>query len=110
MRTQGDLERAQLLVQKKAGTQQALDQAVADAKAAAAQVAADEAALDTTGCNLSYSVSVALIDGCLGAVQVTPGNLVEATTPVTITQMKPVRVSFSLPDSDLGRAARRAPQ
>jgi multidrug efflux system membrane fusion protein len=105
VRTQGDLERARLLVQKKAGTQQALDLAVADAKAAAAQVAADQAALDTDRLNLSYTTIKSPIDGRLGAVQVTPGNLVKGndvnTTLVTITQMKPVRISFSLPESDV---------
>ncbi|HVV93977.1 MAG TPA: efflux RND transporter periplasmic adaptor subunit [Hyphomicrobiales bacterium] len=105
VRTQGDLKRAQLLVQKAAGTQQALDQAVADAKSATAQVAADQATLDADKLTLSYTTIKSPIDGRLGAVQVTPGNLVKGndpnTTLVTITQMKPVRVSFSLPDNDV---------
>jgi multidrug efflux system membrane fusion protein len=114
VRTQADLKRAQLLVQKAAGTKQALDLAVADAKSATAQVAADQAALDVDRLTLSYATIKSPIDGRLGAVQVTVGNLVKGndanTTLVTITQMKPVRVSFSLPDDkvDALRAALKA--
>lgn len=109
IRTQADLRRKQELLAKNAGTQQLVDQAIADEKTAEANVMADEAALATSRLRLSYTTITAPIDGRVGAVQVTPGNLVRAndtTGLVTITQVKPIRVSFTLPEREL--AALRA--
>jgi multidrug efflux system membrane fusion protein len=54
---------------------------------------------------LGYTRIKAPIDGRIGTVQVTPGNLVRAgdtgTGLVTITQVKPVRVAFTLPEREL---------
>lgn len=104
---QADMQRAQDLAAKQAGTQQAYDQALAAAKAAEATVAADEAALDADTVQLGYTSITASISGRLGAVNVTVGDLVgttsgSATTPmVTITQMDPLQVGFNLPEADL---------
>lgn len=105
-RTQADLQRKRDLMSSGAGAQQQVDQALADAKAAEAAVAADEASLDTDKLRLSYTRIEAPIDGRLGSIQVTPGNLVRASDGgggglVTITQVKPIRVSFTLPERDL---------
>src|SRR5205085_1511923 len=52
-----------------------------------------------------YTTIKAPIPGRVGVVRVTPGNLVRANDVgdglVTITQLKPLRVSFSLPERDL---------
>jgi multidrug efflux system membrane fusion protein len=105
VRTEADLKRNQQLLARNAGTQQAVDQSTADEKSAVATVAADQAALETDKLHLSYTKIYAPITGRVGAVTVTPGNLVNAndTGPgfVTITQMQPLRVSFTLPESDL---------
>ena len=105
VRTEADLKRNQQLVARNAGTQQAVDQAVSDEKSAVANVAADQAALETDKLRLSYTKIYAPISGRVGAVTVTPGNLVNAndTGPgfVTITQMQPIRVTFTLPESNL---------
>jgi len=104
-RSQNDLKRAQELTSKGAGTQQQLDQATADSRSAEATLAADQAQLLTDQLTLSYTQIRAPISGRLGSIQVTPGNLVKgndsASSLVTITQMDPVRVSFSLPDREL---------
>lgn len=106
-----DLARAKDLAAKQAGTQQAYDQALAVQKAQAATVDADKAQLDADTIQLGFAGIVAPIAGRLGAVNVSVGDLVgpssggSATTTstplVTITQMDPLQVDFTLPESDL---------
>ena len=74
-----------------------------------AQVEADQAALETARLNLSYCDIVSPITGLAGLRQVDPGNLVQAnqTTPiVTITQMQPMSVIFTVPENDLAEVFR----
>ena len=103
-RAHADLARTKTLVAKQTASKQTLDQALADAQAAEAAVAADRAILQADKLTLSYTTIVAPISGRLGAVAVTPGNLVAENGDValvTITQMQPIRVSFTLPDRDI---------
>lgn len=103
-RAHADLERTKTLVAKQTASKQTLDQALADARAAEAAVAADRAVLQADQLTLSYTTITAPIAGRLGAVGVTPGNLVAENgdvSLVTITQMQPIRVSFTLPDRDI---------
>jgi membrane fusion protein, multidrug efflux system len=99
-----DLRRAQELLKKQSGTQQAYDQALAAQKALQATVAADQASVDSDKVQLTFTQIKAPIDGRLGAVQAVTGNLVSAATSgttgslMTITQMSPLKVSFSLPE------------
>ncbi len=113
-RARADLERMRNLVAKNTASRQQLDQAMADAKSAEASVAAQAADVRLERILLTYTIIKAPISGRLGAVGVTPGNMVQesSTTPlVTITQMQPIRVTFTLPDRDLDalRAALRNP-
>jgi multidrug efflux system membrane fusion protein len=106
LRTQADLTRYKQLLARDAGTQQQVDQAIADEKSAAATVLGDQAALDADKIKLTYTKITAPIDGRIGAIQVTPGNLVGANSTtgnglVTITQIKPIRVTFTMPESEL---------
>ena len=104
-----DLQRAKDLVAKQAGTQQTYDQALAAQKAAAATIDADKATIDADTVQLSYATISAPISGRLGAVNVAVGDLVTvsngnsstATPLVTITQMDPLQVNFTLPESNL---------
>ena len=106
-RNLADLERYKQLLARNAGTQVQVDQAIADEKSSAASIQGDHATLDADRLKLGYTRITAPIDGRVGAVQVTPGNLVNAaannsgTGLLTITQMKPLRVSFALPESEL---------
>jgi len=106
-----DLERARNLVAKQAGTQQAYDQALAAQKAAAATVEADKAQLDADTIQLGFATITAPITGRLGSINVTVGDLVgssgsngsggSSTPLVTVTQMDPLEVNFTLPEGDL---------
>jgi multidrug efflux system membrane fusion protein len=104
-RSEGDLFRYQQLIARNAGTQQQLDQATADERSTAATIQSDKATLEADRLKLGYTRIVAPIGGRAGAVQVTPGNLVSAnasgTTLVTLTQIKPLRVTFTLPEREL---------
>jgi multidrug efflux system membrane fusion protein len=102
------LKRARDLMTRQTGTKQAFDQADAEAKAAAATVAADQATIDADKVQLSYATIKAPITGRLGAIKITKGNLVSTGNSnsnsqplVTITQMDPLEVTFSLPETDL---------
>jgi multidrug efflux system membrane fusion protein len=103
-RAQGDLQRGQELVGKGFLSKQVLDQRVADAKSAKATVDADQAALNADRVQLTYTEVRAPIAGRAGAVSITPGNLVRTsdTAPlITVTQMAPVWVSFTMPEREL---------
>ncbi len=79
-------------------------------KNAEAVVSSDQAALKSVQVQLSYSKIYAPIDGLAGNVLVTEGNVVQAnsTTPlVTITQIHPIQVSFSIPESNLPAVQKR---
>ncbi|MGO4402751.1 efflux RND transporter periplasmic adaptor subunit [Bosea sp. RAF48] len=106
-RNLADLDRYKQLFTRNAGTQAQVDQATADERSSAASIQGDHATLDADRLKLSYTRIMAPIDGRIGAVQVTPGNLVNAannssgTGLLTITQMKPLRVSFAMPEHEL---------
>jgi len=104
-KTQNDVRRVQELLGKGAASQQQFDVVTADSKVAAANVAADQAALQTDRIKLSYTIIQAPIPGRVGVVRVTAGNLIRSNETgdglVTITQMQPLRASFTLPERDL---------
>src|SRR4051812_45039348 len=104
-KTQNDVRRVGELLGKGAASQQQFDVVTADSKVAAANVAADQASLQADRIKLGYTVIRAPISGRVGVVRVTEGNLVRANDSgdglVTITQMQPLRVSFTLPERDL---------
>jgi multidrug efflux system membrane fusion protein len=94
------------LYAQNAASQQQRDQAVAAAKGGRAVVEADHAAIDLAQQNLGYTLIRSPVDGKTGAIQIQPGNLVGAngTTPlVVITQIRPIKVSFALPQDRLGQ-------
>jgi multidrug efflux system membrane fusion protein len=103
-RTLLDLQRYQRLIATNAIPQQQVDQANADHKVALATVEADKAQLRGDQVKLDYTTIEAPISGRTGLIRVTPGNLVSSSDPnglVTITQVRPIRVSFTLAERDL---------
>lgn len=71
-----------------------------------AQVQADEAAIANARAILAYTDVVAPIDGRTGLRLVDEGNIVRASADtgiVTITQLKPISVLFTLPQQELPR-------
>jgi multidrug efflux system membrane fusion protein len=110
VRTETDEQRYRQLSQSNAGSRQQLDQAVADHKIALANVAASEAQLRSDNLRLNYTRIEAPIGGRIGSIRITPGNLVSVNDPtglVTITQIRPIRVAFTLAERDLA-ALRKA--
>jgi multidrug efflux system membrane fusion protein len=104
-----DATRYAELVEKEYVTRQQFDAARANAAALGAQVAADEAAVQRAQLNLSYCTIRAPLSGRTGRLRLDPGNLVQVGAPeplVTIEQVKPVFVEFSVPERHL--AALRA--
>jgi membrane fusion protein, multidrug efflux system len=96
--------RANRLAVSGAGPSQAYDLAKAQTAAAQASIAADQAAVDTAKLNLAFTKIVAPFDGRVGLRQVSQGTLVHANDTVgiiTVTQMRPIAVQFSLSQDDL---------
>lgn len=71
-----------------------------------AAIKGDEAQIDTARVNLGYTAIRSPIDGRLGARLVDIGNLVRSsdnTTLVMITQIRPIFVSFTVPQNNLDK-------
>ena len=101
---QADLERYAQLVPAGHQTRQSYDQQKAQVAQLQAAIKGDEAQIDTAKLNLSYTDIRSPIDGRLGARLVDKGNLVHAndnTALATITEVKPIFVSFTLPQQTL---------
>lgn len=93
------------LVKKDYVTREEYDRIAAAAESARATVAADRAAVENARVQLSYTSIHSPMNGRTGSLMVHPGNLVRAndTTPlVVINQIAPIRVTFSVPQSNLG--------
>ena len=90
------LWRAQELVKKNAGTQQALDSAQATQRSAAAQLQAAQAQLETAQINFGYTEIRSPIDGRIGRSSVTIGNTVGPNSGVltTVVSQDPMYVLF----------------
>jgi membrane fusion protein, multidrug efflux system len=99
-----DAERYQGLGKQGVVSKQQVDAAGAAANAMAARVAADKAAVETAKINLEYTSIYSPINGRTGSVGVKEGNLVKANDVpilVTINQIEPIYVSFSIPEQQL---------
>jgi multidrug efflux system membrane fusion protein len=94
-----DMKRYDTLVLKDFATRQQVDQQHALVDQYKAQVVNDEAQIDYARTQLSYTTIRAAIEGRVGIRQVDQGNFVRASdraTLVTITQLKPISVVFTL--------------
>jgi len=100
---QRQLARAKDLVAKGFVSQGASDTNQAQVDGLAATVASDKAAVDAAKLSLSYTRVLAPASGRLGAISLAPGTAVQAnvTTLVTLTQLDPINVAFSLPQRNL---------
>jgi multidrug efflux system membrane fusion protein len=80
------------------------EQVRTNAETAKATVAGDEAAIDGAKLSLEYCTIRAPVTGYVGRIQIQQGNLVKAndTNPlVTINQVVPIYVSFSVPEQNV---------
>ncbi len=82
--------------------QGAVDTLKSQVDAARALLQSDVAAARSVGVDASYTAIRAPMNGRVGAINVYPGSLVQlATSLATITQLDPINVSFTLPESAL---------
>jgi multidrug efflux system membrane fusion protein len=96
--------RASTLSATGAGTTQATDTAKAQVAINQALVLGDQAAVDAAKLNLSFATITAPVAGRVGLKQINEGAVVhasDATGLVTITQIRPIAVQFSLPQDEL---------
>jgi multidrug efflux system membrane fusion protein len=100
-----DLDRYERLAAANAGPRQQADQQRAQVAQLAAQVRAEEAAAESARITLAHTTIRAPIDGRAGLRQIDVGNVVRASDVnglVTLAQVRPVSVLFTLPQRDLG--------
>jgi multidrug efflux system membrane fusion protein len=109
-----DLLRDQRLMAAGAGTRQILEDQEATVASDKGTVEADQGNVDNASVNLGYTDIRSPIDGKTGPILIQPGNVIAVTgtstttTPlVTITQIRPIKVSFFLPQADLPRIQAR---
>jgi len=92
-------QRSTELVAQKFLSQSALDAVRTQLESQRAVVQASSAAVQSSQITTSYNLIRAPSSGRLGAITVFAGSLVQPTTPlVTITQLNPIGVSFTLPE------------
>ena len=99
-----DLDRTTQLLRKEFQTRQTFDQQKAQVGQLQASIKADQAQIDAAQLNLDYASIRSPIDGRTGARLVDVGNIVHAvdnTGLVTITQLRPIFVSFTVPQQQL---------
>ena len=99
-----DLERYDSLARQSFASHQQVDTQNALVNHMAAAIAGDNATIETAQLNLSYCYITAPFEGRLGLRMVDAGNLVHASDAngiMTITQVHPIAVVFTLPQRDL---------
>ena len=102
--SQIDLQRYRQLVEKKTIPAQTLDQQVALVDQLRAAIKASDAAIAAAEVQLSHTRITSPVSGRAGIRRIDPGNLVRASDSdglVTVTQMDPIAVVFSLPQGFL---------
>ena len=101
------LQRAQDLLEKNAGTAVARDQALAADQQAEGAIMADQASLDTANINLGYTDIVSPITGKISRTNITVGNVVGPDSGVltTIVSQDPMYVTFPVSQRELLQAS-----
>jgi multidrug efflux system membrane fusion protein len=101
---QSDLSRYTSLVQRDFASRQQMDTQQAMVKQFTAALTGDDAQIEAAQLNLSFCYITAPFDGRVGLRNVDPGNLVrstEATPIVSVMQIHPISVTFTLPQDNL---------
>ncbi len=97
------LERQRQLFQQKFIAQAALDTAENQVATLEGQLAVDTAALEAARVAVAFTQIRASFAGRTGAIGVRPGSVVQpnGTVLLTVTQIDPIQVSFTLPEKEL---------
>lgn len=105
-RARADLARYAKLLETGSATRQKVEQATADVAVLEAAIKSDQAAIDNARLTIDYSAIKALVPGRTGVVNAKLGSLAKPSdgqSMVTITQLRPIRVSFAVAESVLPR-------
>jgi multidrug efflux system membrane fusion protein len=103
---EANLNRYTPLEQKGFATSQLLDTQKAQVAQLESAVKADEALIDAANVQLSYTRLTSPIDGIVGIRQIDVGNIISPSTAnglVVVTQLQPISLIFTLPETDLPR-------
>jgi multidrug efflux system membrane fusion protein len=101
-----NMKRDATLAQRSFQTQQQVDNDAAAVRVMQAAIQGDAATVETAALNLSFCRITSPIEGVVGLRLVDVGNLIQAGAGqgiVTITQIQPISVVFTLPQDDLPR-------
>jgi multidrug efflux system membrane fusion protein len=108
-----DLDRYETLLRQDSIAKQQVDTQAALVNQYRGAIAVDRAQIETAKLQLAYSRITAPISGRVGLRQVDPGNIIssgDANGIVTITQMQPITVLFSIPEVNLPTVLERMKQ
>jgi membrane fusion protein, multidrug efflux system len=101
---QADLARYASLVRQDFASHQQYDTQQAQVKQFTAALLGDDAQVEAAQLNLSFCYITSPFDGHIGLRNVDPGNIVhpaEATPIISVTQIQPITVTFTLPQDNL---------
>ncbi len=105
-----DLARYAEMLARKATSQQSYDTQRAQVAQYEAAVSADAAAVQAAKVQLNYTTLVSPLDGRTGLRQIDQGNIIYAsgtTGLVTVTQLQPITVVFTLPEQNLAEVRKQ---
>ena len=107
-----EFQREQKLLESSIASRDDYDKAEAAFHALEATVLADQSAISNAALNVEFTAIRSLIDGRTGNLAVKEGNIVKAPDDalVTINQVHPIYVTFSVPEQDLPAIRRRMQQ
>ncbi len=111
-KAQKDVDRLRPLAAAKAVPQQDLDKAEAEARYSRASIEKAKAMVEKAELNLEFTQIRAPVTGVIGKHEVTVGNLVtkDQTLLTTLSSWDPMRVVFSISETDYLKLARKYPQ
>lgn len=105
-----DAARFESLSQKGITPKTRVEEAETSVAALRAAIAASEAAVDIAKLNLEYATIKAPIEGRVGSILLSAGNMVKANDTQAIlmlTAVRPINVAFSLPEQHIGEIRAR---
>jgi multidrug efflux system membrane fusion protein len=103
-----DLARYQDTAGKGYSSRQQLDTQAMMVRSTEAQIQADQAMIENAQVQLGYTTITSPLDGVTGIRLIDQGNIIHAGDPgglVVVTQLQPISVIFTLPQSELPRIA-----
>jgi multidrug efflux system membrane fusion protein len=107
LNARNDLTRYNNLARSDFASRQQVDTQTSLVAQLQATIAGDQAAVEAARLNLEFCTIASPIDGRTGLRQVDPGNLIHATDTqgiVSIMQLRPIAVVFTLPQDELPQA------